>query len=202
MSPEEQRLADLLKRAVPEPPRQLTYEEITVPHLNRSRKSWLMPTLAAAAVVVIGVTAGAVATQLSGNSGTPVTTPGSSQSSGTPLTPSTTPGTPTPVATTTPSATAVPSTPTSTPTAIPTPTGTVTPVPRTPKAVVVPGVIGETRAQATVTLAAAGFTVTLQAQAAPQGQSIPQGIVWAQSPAAGAEEPRGATITLFCQPKS
>ena len=61
MSPEEQRLADLLKRSVPEPPREITYEEITVPHVHRSRHSWLMPTLAAAAVVVIGVTLGAVA---------------------------------------------------------------------------------------------------------------------------------------------
>jgi len=66
MSPEEQRLADLLKRTVPEPPRQLTYEEITVPHVRRSRHSWLMPSLAAAAVVVIGVTLGAVAAHHSG----------------------------------------------------------------------------------------------------------------------------------------
>jgi hypothetical protein len=62
MSEQEQRLAEYLKRAVPEPPTGLSPEEITVQHPERSRKSWAMPVLAAAAVVAIGVTIGAVAT--------------------------------------------------------------------------------------------------------------------------------------------
>ena len=208
---EEQRLADLLKHAVPEPPRQLTYEEITGPHVNRSRKSWLMPTLAAAAVVVIGATLGGVATQLTGNSGTPVTPPGASRPAVTPQAPRTTPGAPTPVATASPSATPVPAIPTSTPTpagaaptssptAVPTPTSSATAVPR--KAVVVPSVIGEAATQATATLTAAGLTVTLQAQAAPSSRPAAAGIVWSQSPAAGAAVAPGTRITLFVQPKS
>jgi hypothetical protein len=62
MSPDEQRLAEYLKRAVPEPPVWLSPEEITVQQADRSRKSWAMPVLAAAAVVAIGVGIGAVAT--------------------------------------------------------------------------------------------------------------------------------------------
>jgi hypothetical protein len=62
MSPDEQRLAEYLKRAVPEPPIWLSPEEVTVQQADRSRKSWAMPVLAAAAVVAIGVGIGAVAT--------------------------------------------------------------------------------------------------------------------------------------------
>ena len=62
MSEQEQRLAEYLKRAVPEPPTGLSAEEFTVQHPERSRKSWAMPVLAAATVVAIGVTIGAVAT--------------------------------------------------------------------------------------------------------------------------------------------
>jgi hypothetical protein len=56
---EEQRLADLLKRAVPEPPRQLSADQITVRRARRSRGPravWTRPALAAAAVVIIAVT--------------------------------------------------------------------------------------------------------------------------------------------------
>jgi beta-lactam-binding protein with PASTA domain len=67
---------------------------------------------------------------------------------------------------------------------------------------VVPSVIGEASLQATAALQAAGFSVTLQAQAAPRSAQVPPGIVWAQSLPPGAEEPRGATITLYYQPKS
>jgi hypothetical protein len=62
MSGRERRLAEYLKRAVPEPPVWLSPEEITVQHPERSRKPWAMPVLAAAAVVAIGVSIGAVAT--------------------------------------------------------------------------------------------------------------------------------------------
>ena len=59
LSPDEQRLADLLKRAVPEPPRKLSADEVAVRRAGRlpgSRAPWTRPLLAAAAVVIIGVT--------------------------------------------------------------------------------------------------------------------------------------------------
>jgi hypothetical protein len=259
---EEQRLADLLKHAVPQPPRELTNEEITTVHVNLPRKSWLMPALAAAAVIIIGGGAGALAATSSGHSGPP-TTPGTSRATSASPTarpsPSATPvpakigyvplvmgmplaqaesviqsagytirviqeavpGVPpgTVWATNPPAGTRLPTvggdvtiyvtpvpstatlTPTSPPTAVP-PTASATAVPKTPKAVVVPSVIGEASPQATAALAAAGFMVTLQAQAAPRSQQVPPGIVWEQSPAAGTVAPSGANVTLYCQPKS
>ncbi|HTU06660.1 MAG TPA: PASTA domain-containing protein [Trebonia sp.] len=59
LNAEEQRLADLLKSAVPEPPRQLSADQITMRRARRSRGPravWTRPALAAAAVVIIGVT--------------------------------------------------------------------------------------------------------------------------------------------------
>jgi hypothetical protein len=53
MTMEEQRLSELLKRSVPEPPFELSADRVTVPHIDRSRRSWLMPVLAAAAVVLV-----------------------------------------------------------------------------------------------------------------------------------------------------
>ena len=50
---EEQRLSELLKRSVPEPPVELSADRVTVRHVDRSRRSWLMPALAAAAVVLV-----------------------------------------------------------------------------------------------------------------------------------------------------
>jgi hypothetical protein len=53
MTMEEERLAELLKRSVPEPPLELSADRVTVPHADQSRRSWLMPVLAAAAVVLV-----------------------------------------------------------------------------------------------------------------------------------------------------
>ena len=53
MTTEEQRLAELLKRTVPEPPFELSADRVTVRHVDRSRRPWLMPALAAAAVVLV-----------------------------------------------------------------------------------------------------------------------------------------------------
>jgi hypothetical protein len=53
MSSEEQRLSELLKRTVPEPPLELSADRVTVLHVDRSRRSWLVPALAAASVVVV-----------------------------------------------------------------------------------------------------------------------------------------------------
>jgi len=58
MTREEQRLSELLKRTVPEPPFELSADRVTVRHVDRTRRSWLMPALAAAAVVLVA-TAGA-----------------------------------------------------------------------------------------------------------------------------------------------
>lgn len=69
MSTEEQRLAQLLKMVVPEPPVQLSADEITTQSADRSAMSWTLPALAAGAVVAIGVTVGLVATQPSGPGG-------------------------------------------------------------------------------------------------------------------------------------
>jgi len=58
LTPDEQRLADLLKSAVPEPPRQLSADQITARRARRSRGPravWTRPALAAAAVVIIAV---------------------------------------------------------------------------------------------------------------------------------------------------
>jgi len=83
MSPEEQRLAGYLKRAVPEPPVRLSPEEMIVQGPERSRKSYLMPALAAAAVVAIGVAIGAVATHHSATR-PPAASPAADQSGGSP----------------------------------------------------------------------------------------------------------------------
>ena len=53
MTMEEQRLSELLKRSVPEPPVELSADRVTVQHVDRSGRSWLMPVLAAAAVVLV-----------------------------------------------------------------------------------------------------------------------------------------------------
>jgi PASTA domain len=62
MSVEEQRLAQLLKRAVPEPPFELSADQVITQRVDRSVKSWTLPAMAAAAVLALGVTVGAVAT--------------------------------------------------------------------------------------------------------------------------------------------
>jgi hypothetical protein len=69
MSSEEDRLARLLKRAVPEPPVRLSADQITTQPARSTAKSWRLPALAAAAVVAIGVTVGLVAAQLPGSRG-------------------------------------------------------------------------------------------------------------------------------------
>lgn len=53
MTTEEQRLSELLKRSVPEPPLELSADRVTVQHIDRPGRSWLMPALAAAAVVLV-----------------------------------------------------------------------------------------------------------------------------------------------------
>jgi len=53
MTTEEQWLTELLNQSTPEPPVELSADRVTVPHVDKSRRSWLMPALAAASVVVV-----------------------------------------------------------------------------------------------------------------------------------------------------
>ena len=52
---------------MPEPPVELSADEITAPAVGSSARSWTPPVLAAAAVVAIGITVGLVATHTSGS---------------------------------------------------------------------------------------------------------------------------------------
>ena len=171
MSADEQRLADLLKQVVPDPPRQLSYEEITVLNAERTVKSWLIPTLAAASVLIVGGAVGAVAATRSGQPtpGAPAAYQGTSRAGG--------------------SATPVPR-PTSpgceaTPEPMPTAGGGET--------VTVPSVVGQARVQADATLERAGLEVVNNEKAS---RAIPGGTTMLQSPAAGTHVARGSMVTL------
>ena len=168
MNADEQRLADLLKRVVPDPPRQLTYEEITMPNAERAVKTWLMPALAAASVLIIGGAVGAVAATRSSQSA---------------------PGSPTAYQGTGGSAT---------PVAKPTSPGcqaTPVPVPTTGRgaSVTLPSVIGQSQLAAEATLSQAGLKVVINERAS---QTIPAGTTILQSPSAGARVAGGSTVTL------
>jgi PASTA domain len=172
MREQEQRLAEYLKRAVPEPPVWLSPEEITVQHPERSRKSWAMPVLAAAAVVAIGVTIGAVATHHSVTRPPAASSVADQGSTGSTSTGSTSTGS--------------------------TSTGSAQPTPSCQAhgaGVTVPSVVGMNFSQATSTLEAAGFAVTVRPQT-PGGQSAPAGTVIMQSAASGAQLARGTVIEL------
>ncbi len=69
MSAEEERLSRLLKRAVPEPPTELSADRVTTRPADRSAKSWALPALTAAAVLAIGVTIGVVTSHHAGPAG-------------------------------------------------------------------------------------------------------------------------------------
>jgi len=66
MSDEEQRLSELLKRTVPEPPFELSADHIAAHPAEQPARSWVVPAMAAAAVLVIGATVGAIAAHHSG----------------------------------------------------------------------------------------------------------------------------------------
>jgi hypothetical protein len=53
MTMEEQRLSEMLKRTVPEPPLELSADRVTAQHFDKSPRPWLMPALAAASVVAV-----------------------------------------------------------------------------------------------------------------------------------------------------
>lgn len=68
MNPEEQRLSQLLKRTVPEPPFRLSADQITTRRAAPPARAWMLPAMAAAAVLAIGTTVGVLATHHSGAS--------------------------------------------------------------------------------------------------------------------------------------
>lgn len=173
MNSDEQWLADLLKRAVPQPPRQLTHEEITVRHRpERSRKGWAMPALAAAAVLAIGVALGAAATRHPGSG-----VPNLQGASG-----------PAPVSS--------PATPPATPTATPTCGSAVIDVaPSAPgDSVTVPDLEGQQLTAAGQALVQLGLDVRITTN---HTSAVPAGTVTQQSPAPGMIVPRGATVMLY-----
>ena len=75
MNSDEQRLRQLLKGTVPHPPHALSADQVTTRRVDRSAKSWALTAMAAAAVAVIGVTAGVLASN-HGSGGSPAS-PGS-----------------------------------------------------------------------------------------------------------------------------
>ena len=70
-----------------------------------------------------------------------------------------------------------------------------------PEVVPVPSVLGLSEAEAKQVLAAAFFGVDVVVEANPDGgDSPPAGVVWAQTPEAGAEGEDILTITIFVNP--
>lgn len=172
---DEQRLADLLKQIVPEPPRQLTYEEITVRNVERTAKSWLIPALAAACVLIIGGAVGAVAaTRPSPPHPVAAAAQGTSRASGPAATPS-----------------AQPTPPNCQP--IPEPTAKIR-----QGTVIVPYVTGLSLVAAESVLERAGVIVVTERDASGASASI----VLAQSPAARSRVPRGAVVAITIAAKS
>jgi hypothetical protein len=168
MSTEERELADLLKRVVPEPPRQLTYEEITVLNVERTVKSWLVPTLAAASILIIGGAVGAVAATSSGRAApaAPAAYQGDSPA---------------------PSPSARPTSPGCQPSPEPTPTAAHG------GSVVVPSVVGRQQDAAMLAIDQIGLRLLVHQTAS---KTVPAGLVVAEAPAPGSRLSQGATVTL------
>jgi beta-lactam-binding protein with PASTA domain len=63
--------------------------------------------------------------------------------------------------------------------------------------VVVPSLVGQALASATVIARQAGFTVNVVQAKSALAQHVPQGTVFAQSPSAGSTAPREALLTIY-----
>lgn len=179
LNQEEERLAGLLKRAVPEPPRELSAGQVTAPHpgpRRGPRAAWTRPVLAAAATAIIGVTTGVV---------THHSSPGKA---------------PAPRGTGRPAASVSSPSPACTPASPARGAAARCPAASASRAaaeiVAVPSVIGMPAAQAEHVLAGAGLTVRVVENKAPRGQHVPAGTVFTQSPAAGSAVPPGAPVTV------
>jgi len=139
MNSDEQRLSQLLKMSVPHPPHALSADQVTTRQVDRSAKSWAVPAMAAAAVAVVGVTAGVLASNHVSGGRTDPSSPGGA-----------------------PAASAIK--PTVTPSSSASPRAT--PTCRAEESV--PAVTGMTQAAAVQVLAAAGYTVTVTTTASGQ----------------------------------
>ena len=139
MNSDEQRLSQLLKMSVPHPPHALSADQVTTRQVDRSAKSWAVPAMAAAAVAVVGVTAGVLASNHVSGGRTDPSSPGGA-----------------------PAASAVK--PTVTPSSSASPHAT--PTCRAEESV--PAVTGMTQAAAVQVLAAAGYTITVTTAASGQ----------------------------------
>jgi hypothetical protein len=175
MSAEEERLSWLLKNAVPQPPVEVTADQVTSRRpVDRSVKSWLLPALAAAAVVAIGVTIGVVAQRGPGPArptglGTTGTSGASASTSSRPS-----------------ASTSQPSASTSPQPAVNCPGGTV----------VVPNVIGTTFDAASAILQDVGLVAGSYDAVPPASEAVPVGMVFAQTLPAGSKAVPGTGIWL------
>ena len=156
MSVEEQRLSQLLKRTVPEPPFQLSADQITTHRADLPTRPWLLPAMAAVVVLVIGATVGAIAATHHSGAGRPT---------GARLVPSQSVVAPTPKATSS---------------ASPHPTASCQGA-----TVIVPSVIGATEDAAIAVAQQAGLNVEIYDAVPPASQAVAPGVVFSQSLAAG-----------------
>ena len=169
MNIDEQRLSQLLKGTVPHPPHALSADQVTIRPVDRPGKSWALPAMAAAAVVAIGVTAGALAANHAGGGPSSPASPGSG---------------PAPTAGKPPGTASGSTSPHATPTA---------------GKAAVPNATGMSSAEGLQVMAAAGFTVTVMVAQAPADQAVAPGTVYGQTPAAGTVAPPGTKVTLYVE---
>lgn len=180
MTREEQHLSEMLKRTVPEPPLELSADRMTVRQANMSRRPWLAPAFAAAAVVAVAG-GGIAATNLSSPSSPAVQQTSAQQTSAQQT-----------IAhqSSAQRASAQQSTNTVQATLQATPS---TSSGASLRRFVMPNVVGMSSAQAIAALNAAGaagtIELTIQSSTGPSGQPVPlpvpKGTVVAQYPAAG-----------------
>lgn len=181
MTREEQHLSEMLKRTVPEPPLELSADRMTVRQANMSRRPWLAPAFAAAAVVAVAG-GGIAATNLSSPSSPAVQQTSAQQT----IAPQSSAQQTIAHQSSAQRASAQQSTHTV--------QATLTATPSTSSGAslrrfVMPNVVGMSSAQAIAALNAAGaagtIELTIQSSTGPSGLPVPKGTVVAQYPAAG-----------------
>jgi hypothetical protein len=186
MSDSEERLARLLKQVVPDPRSELSAEQVTQPAGARTGRSWAKPVLAGAAVLVVAAGAGSLADHHMGQPSRSADLAASSASA----VPSPS-GSPVAAPTASPSgATSAVPVPSGSPTAVA--TASATPVP-SGSVVMVPNVVGETRAAASRVMSAAALGVVISYVTSHDEAA---GTVVAQEPAAGTQAGAGSMVTL------
>jgi hypothetical protein len=194
MSDSEERLARLLKQVVPDPRSELSAEQVTQPAGARTGRSWAKPVLAGAAVLVVAAGAGSLADHHMGQPSRSADLAASSASavpspSGSPVAAPTASPVAAPTASPSGATSAVP-VPSGSPTAVA--TASATPVP-SGSVVMVPNVVGETRAAASRVMSAAALGVVISYVTSHDEAA---GTVVAQEPAAGTQAGAGSMVTL------